>query len=222
MDRRSFLMSSVAVAATLLPRPTRAFQTPPDHEHASKRAFVERANVEWQAEFQRAREDMQRRGIIAALRPPQQLVPFGDWDYYYIKGMGAVWAPNPGQPYRPVNVPVGFVTDLASVPSWAWSSGIRPEGRYAYAAIIHDYLYWTRERPRKEADEIFLMAMVDSKVDEDLRQRIYTAVRRFGRNAWENNASLKANGERRILRRFPEDFTISWEEWKRQPDVFAD
>ena len=35
-------------------------------------------------------------------------------------------------------------------------------------------------------------------------------------------AELKKLGERRFLKRFPEDFTISWSEWKKKTDVFTE
>lgn len=53
------------------------------------------------------------------------------------------WAPDGDQQGLPAfTVPKGFVTDLASVPSVFWSV-LRPDGEYAYAAILHDYLLGT-------------------------------------------------------------------------------
>src|SRR5262245_38142541 len=59
------------------------------------------------------------------------------------------WRPNPGQERLsdPFTVPAGFVTDLASIPRIFWSALPR-DGEYAYAAILHDYLYWTQVRDR--------------------------------------------------------------------------
>jgi hypothetical protein len=45
-----------------------------------------------------------------------------------------------------------------------WSA-LRPDGEYAYAAVVHDYLYWTQSRSREEADQILKMAMEDSEVE---------------------------------------------------------
>ncbi|ECG8634089.1 DUF1353 domain-containing protein, partial [Salmonella enterica subsp. salamae] len=39
-----------------------------------------------------------------------------------------------------IEVPAGFVTDLATIPRIFWSL-MPPDGKYAKAAIIHDYLY---------------------------------------------------------------------------------
>jgi hypothetical protein len=193
----------------------------------SKRRFLQAANDQWKAQHAaaaRAAKAAERRGEFASLSPPVQLIPFKDWDYYYCKGRGPDWFPNKGQEkYRRVLVPEGFVTDLTSIPQILWSSGLRPEGSYAYAAIVHDYLYWTQERPKAEADQIFMFAMQDSKVDAALGNAIYAAVSsKLGQSAWDKNAKLKKQGERRILRKFPQDFTVSWNEWKKQPQVFFD
>ncbi|RJP39002.1 MAG: DUF1353 domain-containing protein [Desulfobacteraceae bacterium] len=147
--------------------------------------------------------------------------PFGDWDFYYVEGGSIKWAPNKGQNFDPVEVPKGFVTDLASIPRVFWSL-LKPEGRYAYAAVVHDYLYWDQSRSREEADLILKFAMEDSKVQPITIETIYLAVKEFGQTAWANNAKMKEAGEHRILKKFPSDFTTSWEEWKSQPGVFAD
>ena len=189
--------------------------------------FVERVNAQWVSEHEnaiaRAKEE-EKRGEFASLAPPGQLVPFGDWDYYYTKGTRANWTPNPGQPFKAVYVPDGFVTDLTSIPQAAWSLGMKPEGRYAYAALVHDYLYWTQEpsRSRKEADKIFLFAMEDWKVSVAEREVFFKILRVAGGLAWERNATLKKQGERRILKVRPDDLSISWDVWKKKPGVFLD
>jgi len=149
-----------------------------------------------------------------------QLRPFADWDVYVVVGGMIHWRPNQGSSMQEVIVPSGFVSDLASIPRIFWQI-LRPTGRYAYAAVVHDYLYWTQVRSRDEADQIFRIAMEDSKVDSRIMRTLYQAVRQFGQSAWDNNARLRKAGECRFLRRLPEDFTISWTEWKKQADVFA-
>ena len=149
------------------------------------------------------------------------LTPFGDWDYYYTRGT-ALWQPNTTQEPNEVIVPKGFVTDLTSIPQELWSFGVRPEGRYAYAAVIHDYLYWTQTRCREEADLIFLIAMKDSLVQTFLREKIHKTVRLLGKNAWNKNAALKKLVEKRILREFPKDPMISWGDWKKRSNFFSD
>ncbi|MBS0153727.1 MAG: DUF1353 domain-containing protein [Nitrospira sp.] len=131
------------------------------------------------------------------------------------------WTPNPGQErYKAVTVPKGFVTDLASIPR-IFFSALRPDGEYAYAAVVHDYLYWTQTRSRDEADDILKMAMEDFKVGTVTVGAIYIAVRVAGKTAWNGNAEKKAQGEQRILTRFPQDPRITWEDWKQRPEVFG-
>jgi len=147
---------------------------------------------------------------------------FLDFDWFYIE-KGLSWFPNPGPGphFRPVEVPHGFVTDLASVPQIFWS--VLPKtGRHAHAAIIQDYLYWNQTRSREEADSIFKIALQDLKVGSWTVEMLYRSVRWFGQEAWDANARGKAAGEKRILNRFPPNGLISWSEWRSQPGVFAD
>jgi hypothetical protein len=130
------------------------------------------------------------------------------------------WTPNPGQEsYEAVTVPLGFVTDFASTPQIFWSV-LRPDGEYAYAAVVHDYLYWTQMRTREEADRILKMAMEDFDIGTVTAGTIYNAVRLGGQVAWNGNAAKKAKGEQRVLTRFPQDPRIMWEDWKQRPGVF--
>lgn len=118
-----------------------------------------------------------------------------------------------------VTAPRGFVTDLASIPR-AFFSLLRPDGEYAYAAIIHDYLYWQQEIKRADADDVFRFGMIDLGVSVPVTATLSTAVRDFGEFAWKSNASLKAKGEKRILASLPDDPTVTWDAWKKKPNVF--
>lgn len=119
-----------------------------------------------------------------------------------------------------VIVPKGFVTDFASVPRVFWSL-FRPDGNYAYAAVLHDYLYWHQDRPRSSADEIFRAVMEDLKISDFQSTTLFHAVDLFGGAAWESNRQLKSTGEQRILSEFPSNSTVTWEEWKLRPGVFT-
>jgi ligand-binding SRPBCC domain-containing protein len=88
-----------------------------------------------------------------------------------------------------------FVTDFASIPRMFWS--IAPRwGRYGWAAVIHDFLYWDQSLTRREADDVFLNAMKKSAVPVWRRTIIYAAVRVFGCNAWKSNTKAKARDPR--------------------------
>jgi len=145
---------------------------------------------------------------------------FADPMYFLHQTIG--WKPNADQAvsYKAVPVPVGFVTDLASVPRAFWSL-LRPDGVYSWAAILHDYLYWEQFVSRPQADEIFRFAMQDFKIEPTVIETLYLAVRTGGESAWTTNAELKAKGERRLLKLFPDDPTTTWAEWKVRPGVFG-
>jgi Protein of unknown function (DUF1353) len=213
---RVLLLGGVAGCASL-PRGTP--QEVEQKEFRKERhAFISNAMNEMNARIARENLESRSRGVEAAMRV-STLTPFGDWDYYYLKGGTILWRPNQGQSFRPVEVPDGFVSDLTSVPRLFWQI-LRPEGRYAYAAVVHDYLYWTQTRSKDEADLIFKTAMEDSNVDEKTSFAVYQAVNQLGQSAWDKNRQLKNSGERRVLKRFPDDFKVSWAEWKKNADVF--
>lgn len=83
-----------------------------------------------------------------------------------------------------IEIPVGFLTDLASVPRIMWSF-LPPDGKYAKAAIIHDYLYDNALRTKQEADLIFLDAMTVLGVPKWKRTVMYLAVKYFGRGKYK-------------------------------------
>lgn len=143
---------------------------------------------------------------------------FADAFWYLSRGID--WAPNAGQQLPPVSVPAGFVTDFASIPRALWTALPR-DGDYVWAAVVHDYLYWYQTTTKDIADDVLKAAMVDFRIPTAQRFAIYEGVHLGGTSAWNGNAQLKQNGEKRILKRFPDDPTISWEEWKKRPDVFA-
>jgi hypothetical protein len=88
-----------------------------------------------------------------------------------------------------ITIPDGFVTDFASIPRPLWPI-LRPDGRYAFAAVFHDYLYYRhRERhdmrfTRKHADRILLEIMERQGVCKGQRWAIYAGVRLGGRRYW--------------------------------------
>lgn len=85
-----------------------------------------------------------------------------------------------------ITVPKGFVTDCASVP-FPFKMFIPVSGLYNQAAVLHDYLYATQTRSRKEADNIFLEAMTVLGVNVIKRQLMYRAVRLFAWIPWNHH-----------------------------------
>lgn len=92
-----------------------------------------------------------------------------------------------------ISVPAGFVTDLASVPRVFWTL-LPPDGKYAKAAIIHDYLYDNALRTKKEADKIFLDGMTVLGVPKWKRTIMYWAVRLFGRGMYNRKTPANKAG----------------------------
>lgn len=92
-----------------------------------------------------------------------------------------------------VRIPVGFVTDFASVPRVLWNV-LPPTGGYGKAAVIHDWLYQYRSImrtgflprlvERAEADTILKDAMSVLGVRWWTRWTIYSGVRLGGWKAW--------------------------------------
>jgi Protein of unknown function (DUF1353) len=196
-----------------------AFAAPPPKDE--KAAFIDAAMKEILKAIDDEDKRKESRGDFSSIAPPPMIVPFLDWDYYYTKDGPIRWSPNQGQSHQAVTVPPGFISDLASVPRVFWSI-LPKQGRYAYAAMVHDYLYWVQIRSKDESDTIFKIAMEDLEVGPTVTETLYRAVSLAGGSAWSQNAKLKASGERRFLKRFPPTGDISWATWKKENDVFAD
>lgn len=80
---------------------------------------------------------------------------------------------------RIIIVPVGFVTDFASVPrlplAYLLFGGVADE-----AAVIHDYLYSTGQCSRKLADDVFAEASKACGASTFQRGAMWLGVRLFG------------------------------------------
>jgi Protein of unknown function (DUF1353) len=148
------------------------------------------------------------------------LFRFADRTYALSKEIG--WAPSEQQSGLPsISVPFGFVTDLASIPRMFWTI-FPPDGDYTFPAIVHDFLYWTQPISRESADKIFMLGMEEFNIPAATRDAIYSGVRLGGRSAWNANAQRRARGEKKILKRLPNDPLTTFAEFSRLPDVFAD
>ncbi len=100
-------------------------------------------------------------------------------------------------PWGFIVVPVGFITDFASVPRLFWWL-VSPWGKYGKAAIVHDFLYqkhgyyfdgstigtWVPV-DRWQADHEFLLGMVALGAAPWRRKLMYWGVRLFGWLAWK-------------------------------------
>jgi hypothetical protein len=90
---------------------------------------------------------------------------------------------------RIVRVPVGFVTDFASIPRVLWAL-LPPTGPYGKAAVIHDMLYQhpeclTPRVTREQADYTLCEGMVALCVKPSTLRAIYWGVRAGGGLTWD-------------------------------------
>jgi hypothetical protein len=78
------------------------------------------------------------------------------------------------------NVPDGYKTDGASVPSALWALYPPFTGNYRSAAVIHDYYCDSKERSWQDTHKVFYFAMRAAHVDEKTAKIMYGAVYLFG------------------------------------------
>lgn len=151
---------------------------------------------------------MKRLGIIAIILlvascariPAPTMRPFADnHDWVLVEDLTY----NVGESGLSITVPKGFVTDFASIPQALWSFGLSPHGRYSKAAIIHDYLYWTGDCTKEQADNLLLIAMKESGVCDSKAKIIYEGVNLGGESAWNSN---KAQREMQLPRIIPLEY----------------
>ena len=86
---------------------------------------------------------------------------------------------------KPFMVPVGFSTDGASIPRFAWiTTGTPFHPKHIRAAVIHDYLYQRGSLKRITADRIFKAFLLADGVSKYQAFKMYLALRAFGWIAW--------------------------------------
>lgn len=155
---------------------------------------------------------------VKKLLGPLDLRRFRDPVYILLREIG--WK-HTEAPYDlpAVTVPAHFVTDFASVPRPFWSM-FRPDGNYAYAAVLHDYLYWEQPFSKQLADEIFKSVMLELSITDRQAGVLFAAVKTFGQASWDGNLASRRRGARRVLKKLPDDPLVTWEDWRKNPDVF--
>ncbi len=87
-----------------------------------------------------------------------------------------------------IEVPDGFVTDLASVPR-PFRNVLDINGRSRRAAVLHDFLYTEQKLTRAECDAIFRKALIAEGVSIAGRWIYWSGVRLGGWVAWGNKRS---------------------------------
>jgi len=85
-----------------------------------------------------------------------------------------------------IKVPVGFVTNFASVPRIFWPF-IYPVDTHAKSAVIHDFCYYTSYHSKKHSDFIFKEALTVLQIEPWKIFVMYWSVRLFGHCAWNRH-----------------------------------
>lgn len=126
------------------------------------------------------------------------LTPLGDATHWMLRDPLRVRL---GDARPEVIIPAGFVTDFATIPP-ALQTVISPLGPHLLPSILHDYLYWNQSCTRRQADQIFRLALEEAEVNGLIRLALYESVRSpFGRGAWQQNAQEREAGAPRIIPR---------------------
>lgn len=82
-------------------------------------------------------------------------------------------------------VPIGFVTDFASIPTF-FRRIFNVNGKHREEAVVHDFLYSVQGKigenqlSRKQCDQIFLDGLKNDGISFFKRHAMYQAVRLFG------------------------------------------
>jgi hypothetical protein len=89
-----------------------------------------------------------------------------------------------------ITVPAGFETDFASIPK-IFMPFLKWRDKFNKAAVVHDYLYSTKEVDRKTADRIFLEGLVILGIPKWKAYLFYIVVRLFGWTHWRKKKQKK-------------------------------
>lgn len=96
-------------------------------------------------------------------------------------------------------VPVGFVSDLASIPRLLWWWQGPQEGTMA-PAIIHDYLYWEQSCAKDEADAVLYLTLREIGMGPISANLVYMGVKTpLAQSAWDKNKAAREKGESRFF-----------------------
>lgn len=94
-----------------------------------------------------------------------------------------------------ITVPVGFVTDLASVPRFLRDRrAFDVNGRSRRPAILHDYLYATGKGGKDFADDLFREALLAEGVGALNAWAFWKAVQWGGHGPYREHATRRAAG----------------------------
>lgn len=92
-----------------------------------------------------------------------------------------------------ITVPVGFPTDLASIPRFLRDrKAFDPNGPSFPCGILHDFLYATGRFGKEFADELLYVSLRSEGVSAPVAWAYYKAVQWFGHAAYEEHERRRA------------------------------
>lgn len=104
---------------------------------------------------------------------------------FWIVRAPLVWAATQLPPTLSFSVPVGFETDLASIPRALRNlPAFDPDGLSRRAAVGHDWLYWWQGWGKDKADDFLRTAMLADGCNMVDATAFHDAVKWFGYSAW--------------------------------------
>lgn len=113
-----------------------------------------------------------------------------DLNLIAINGRADLWRYAAPLIWDDIIVPVGFLTDLASIPHLIdWLPNLDRNGISRRAAALHDWLYGgDRTRGKDFADHTLYAALLADGMGHVGAWEYYTAVHDFGQSSWDGDA----------------------------------
>ena len=88
--------------------------------------------------------------------------------------------------FEVVEIPVGFISDFASIPSFMRPFISPTHAKISRPAWLHDFAYATNYRDsRRISDDLIMCGMMVEGASRVLREMVYTGVRLGGWVAWD-------------------------------------
>jgi Protein of unknown function (DUF1353) len=105
-------------------------------------------------------------------------------DFWIVRGP-LIWC---DPTYGRIEVPVGFLTDLASIPRALRNlPAFDPDGKSRRPAVVHDWLYQIQDRPKLTVDSFLRDAMIAEGCARADADAFYDAVHWFGQSSWDSD-----------------------------------
>lgn len=88
--------------------------------------------------------------------------------------------------FKGYQAPRGFISNMSSTPE-TFFKDVGFSGSTLNIAVVHDYLYGKKNKPRKQIDLLLKEGLKDAGIGFFKRWVIYLVCRLFGNKLWENS-----------------------------------